>query len=86
MDLVVETEAESWREVQEGIAARTVSGYAAAVQHLVDLREVLSAQGREGEFRERVGEIRRMHRLKGNLLVRMDAAGLQGEPALPLLG
>lgn len=78
LESVASQEERVWAEVAEQIALRKPQGYDKAVHRLRDLGEVLQAQGRTEEFARRVGELRQLHRLKGNLLARLDEAHLPG--------
>jgi hypothetical protein len=71
-------EAQAWARVDD-LIARKPSKYREVVDLLKDLGEVCDRSGREGEFRRRIRVLRVDHARKGNLIRRLDAAGL-GRP------
>ena len=65
-----------WANVDELIAARQPKNYDAAVQHLVDLRDLATRQGTTAEFVRRIAALREAQVRKQAFLVRLDQVGL----------
>jgi hypothetical protein len=76
LDQVAGREAEAWQRVDASIATKRPSEYDAAVQLLVDLRDLHARSDRAAQFEPRLNHLREQHARKPSLLQRMDQAGL----------
>jgi hypothetical protein len=65
-----------WERVSALIAAKAQREYDDAVDVLADLHELARWRGDSGEFAQRVGGLRAVHRRLPSLIRRFDAAGL----------
>ncbi|MEV0425508.1 hypothetical protein [Micromonospora sp. NPDC050495] len=66
----------AWQRVDELIATKKPREYDAAVQLLVDLRDLGERDGGSSSFRHRLAELRAVHARKPSLLERLNLAGL----------
>ena len=69
-------ERQAWQRVDALIGTRRPADYAAAVELLVDLRDVSERKGRNPEFTEGIRGLRAAHATKPSLLGRLRRAGL----------
>lgn len=69
-------EGAAWRRVDAHIGTRRPADYAAAVELLVDLRDVCERQGRGALFAKRLRGLQQAHAAKPSLLARLRKAGL----------
>jgi hypothetical protein len=76
LDALAERVEAAWREVVALIVQRNDAGYDKATALLGDLRDLSLRQGTDGEFHERLVEIREKHRTKPRLIERLKVAGL----------
>jgi hypothetical protein len=65
-----------WSEVESLAAQRNPSGYDKATALLRDLRDLALEQDTDGDFHQRIGELRARHGGKPRLIERLAAGGL----------
>ena len=63
---------QAWREVDELIQARTPAGYDVAVVLLQDLNEICRRERQTTTYRQRVEQMRQIHRRKTSFIERLD--------------
>lgn len=73
---LAERERQAWQRVDALIGTRRPADYAAAVELLVDLRDVSGRKGHAAEFTERIRGLREAHPKKLSLLGRLRTARL----------
>lgn len=66
----------AWQEVNQLVAAKTASSYAAAVKLLVALETLSRRGGSPSAFARRVADLRSTHQRKPAFITRLDEAGL----------
>ncbi|MDG4793605.1 hypothetical protein [Micromonospora sp. WMMD1082] len=76
LDTLAVDQPAAWRRVDELIATKKPREYDAAVQLLVDLRDLAEGHGDSGLFQQRLAELRAVHARKPSLLERLNLAGL----------
>jgi hypothetical protein len=69
-------EAETWKQVDQLIAARQPDRYDEAVSLLIDLRDIATHKGKAGEFLMQIGRLREHHGKKPSFLAKLKKAGL----------
>ncbi|MFG2099369.1 hypothetical protein ACGFJ5_02100 [Micromonospora echinaurantiaca] len=76
LDTLAVDQPAAWQRADELIATKKPRDYDAAVQLLVDLRDLAERDGDSGLFRNRLAEPRAVHARKPSLLERLNRAGL----------
>lgn len=69
-------ERQAWQRVDALVGTKRPADYAAAVELLVDLRDVSGRTGRGAAFGQRIAALREAHAKKPSLLARLRKAGL----------
>jgi hypothetical protein len=65
-----------WNEVESLIALRNPGGYGKATALLRDLRDLAREQDTDGDFHQRISELRARHGSKPRLIERLTAGGV----------
>jgi hypothetical protein len=76
LDTLAVDQPAAWQRVNDLIATKKPREYDAAVQLMVDLRDLGERDGTTAVFRQRLAELRTVHARKPSLLERLDLAGL----------
>ncbi|WP_406074690.1 hypothetical protein [Micromonospora sp. NBC_01638] len=76
LDTLASDQPAAWQRVDELIATKKPREYDAAVQLLVDLRDLGERDGDVASFRYRLADLRAVHARKPSLLERLNLAGL----------
>jgi len=69
-------ERQAWQRIDALVGTKRPADYAAAVELLVDLRDVSGRTGRGAAFGQRIAALREAHAKKPSLLARLRKAGL----------
>ncbi|MEU4777332.1 hypothetical protein [Micromonospora sp. NPDC023633] len=76
LDTLASDQPAAWQRVDTSIATKKPREYDAAVQLLIDLRDLAERDGDSTSFRNRLAELRAVHARKPSLLERLNLAGL----------
>ena len=69
-------ERQAWQRVDALVGTKRPTDYAAAVELLVDLRDVSGQTRRDAAFKRRIAALRQVHAKKPSLLARLRKVGL----------